>query len=110
MKNKSNAVDFVTGILNAASITFILNTPGFPPLFIGGAVCSSLQFVIQRGLEKLKWVEKYNSYLVTSNQYKNLSAEILTVLTKNNLTNEQYESYLEEVIDKQSLIRDTEIV
>jgi hypothetical protein len=107
-KRIDEGVDFFTSILNATSITLILSTPALPPLFIASAVCSSLQFVICRAQDKMKVKDKYNQYLTTARQYDALRREILTVLSKNHLSNEQYEAYIEEVHDKINLIKDNE--
>jgi hypothetical protein len=109
LKRKDQLIEGFCSILNASSITLILSTPTVPPLFIGSAVCSSLQFVLSRVQEKMKWKDKYHSFLTTSNQYYALASEINVVLHKNHLTNEQYESYIEEVSDKTTLIRDSQI-
>ena len=106
-KRIDDIIDFFASILNASSITLILSTPALPPLFIASAVCSSLQFIITRAQDKMKIKDKYNQFKTTSNQYDALRREILTVLSKNNLSNEEYESYLEEVNDKINLILDS---
>lgn len=106
-KRIDDIIDFFASILNASSITLILSTPALPPLFIASAVCSSLQFVINRAQDKMKIKDKYCQYKTTSNQYDALHREILTVLSKNNLSNEEYEAYLEEVNDKINLILDS---
>lgn len=109
LKKRDQTIDGVCSVLNAGSITLILSTPTVPPLFIASAVCSGLQFILSRVQEKLKWKEKYNSFLTTSNQYYGLASEINVVLHKNHLTNELYEAYIEEVSDKITLVRDSQI-
>lgn len=110
LKKYDNFIDLTTSILNASSITLILSTPAIPPLFIASAVCSGIQFVVCRVQDKMKIKDKYSQYLTTANQYYSLMNEILIVLHKNHLSNEEYQSYIEEVTDKINLIRDTQIL
>ena len=108
-KKYNNIVSFSASLLNASSITLILSTPAIPVLFIPSAVCSSLQFIISRVYEKLNIQDKTLIYLNTSNQYYALMNEIVIVLNKNHLTNEQYGEYIEVITSKIDLIRDTQI-
>lgn len=110
LKKIDDAIDLINSILNASSIALIMSIPAIPPLFIGSGVCSSIQFIISRSQDKMNLKQKYNRHLTSSNQYENLMREIITVLNKNHLTNEQYEAYIEEVHDKLSLISDTALL
>lgn len=109
LKKRDNVIDGVNAVLNATSITCIINSPAVPPLVIAAAVSSALQFVLSRIQDKMRWKEKMTAFLTTSNQYHNMASEICVVLHKNGLSNEQYGEYLEEVNDKISLIRDTQL-
>jgi hypothetical protein len=110
LKRKDNITDGVCSVLNCGTIVCIVNTPVVPPLFIPSAVCSGLQFIISRYTEKMRWKDKYNQYLTTANQYYALNKEILVVLHKNHLTNEQYGDYISEITDKLNLVRDTQLL
>lgn len=110
LKKRDDITDFTTSILNASSISLILASPAIPILFIPASICSSLQFIISQVQSKIDMKNKYNHHLTTSYQYENLCREIVVVLSKNHLSNEQYGDYIEELNDKLSLIQDSQIL
>jgi hypothetical protein len=110
LKKIDDITDFTTSILNASSISLIVSSVSMPLLVIPSAVCSSIQFVIGQVQNKVNLKNRYNRHLTTSYQYEQLAREILIVLSKNHLTNDQYEAYIQEVNDKIGLIQDSEIL
>lgn len=110
LKKYDDIIDASTSLLSASSISCTIIGMTLPPLLIVSASLSGISFIISRVQDKYNLKRRYEQHHLTINQYSNLVREIITVLTKNNLTSEQYHNYLTEVYDKISLIEDTSIV
>lgn len=110
LKRIDDAIDGGCALLTGISISFTVSGIGFPPLLIASACTSGFEFVVSRVQDKYNLKARYTQHNLSINQYSNLAREILTVLTKNNLSNEEYQSYICEITDKISLIEDSSMI
>lgn len=110
LKRLDDFIDMTTATLTGISISLTITGMTLPPLLLASAITSGTSFIIDRVQDKYNFKSKYTQHNLTINQYNNLSREILTVLTKNSLTEEEYHSYIVEITDKLSLIQDTAII
>jgi len=110
IKKIDDFIDMTTATLTGVSISLTITGMTLPPLLIASITTSGLAFIIDRVQDKYNFKSKYTQHNLTINQYNNLAREILAVLTKNNLSPEEYHSYIVEITDKISLIEDTAII
>ena len=104
LKYRDDIIDVITSGLNACSIAFVISSFANPILILVSGISSSIQFIINGIQNKINYKGRYNSHLLTFQQYSDLMREISTVLSKNNLSSEKYQTYIEEVNSKISLI------
>jgi hypothetical protein len=79
-------------------------------VLVASAICSGLSFIVSRTQDKINLKQKYTQHNLTIKQYSDLNREICSVLSKNHLTNEEYQAYIDEIYDKISLIEDTSLI
>lgn len=109
-KRLDNAIDGAKSFLDASSIALIITGATiFPPLVLVSAGLSGMTFVMSSTQNSINLKSKTESYRQTFLQYGNLVREMSAVLMKNNLSSADYQKYLEEVLDKQSLISDGQL-
>lgn len=109
MKKFDDIIDVSNSLLSGVSIGLLITGFEFPPLLIGSACLSGVHFVSSRLQDKYNFKLKYSNHHISLCQYNNLAREITAVLSKNNLSNQEYQNYIEECNDKISLIEDTQI-
>ena len=110
LKKIDDVLDGSNAFLTGASITCTIMGMTLPPLLIASASLSGSSFIISRVQDKYNLKRRYESHKLSIQQYSNLQREILAVLTKNNLTSEEYHHYIQEVYDKISLIEDNSLI
>ena len=110
LKKIDDSIDAINAFLTGSSITCTIMGMTIPPLLILSASLSGSSFIMSRVQDKYNLKRKYEQHKTTILQYGNLQREIMTVLTKNNLSSEDYHHYLQEVYDKISLIDDNSII
>ena len=109
MKKMDDIIDLFTSLLSGGSIALIIVGFTNPGCLIASAVLSGVNFVIVRLQDKYNLKHKYIQHNLSMQQYNDLMREISAVLTKNNLTSDEYQSYIEECYSKISLIEDTQL-
>jgi len=109
MKKIDDIIDLVTALLSGGSIALIIVGFTNPACLIASAILSGVNFVIVRLQDKYNLKHKYIQHNLSMQQYNDLMREISAVLTKNNLTSDEYQSYIEECYSKISLIEDTQL-
>jgi hypothetical protein len=109
-KRIDDFIDGTNALLNGVSISLIISGFGIPPLLVASAITSGVNFILSRFQDKINLKSKYTNHNLSINQYSNLSREILAVLTKNNLSSEEYHNYICEVTDKIALIEDSSLI
>jgi hypothetical protein len=109
LKKFDDRLDVLSSFLSGGSIVLVLVGFEFPPCLVASAVLGSIDFVIKRGQDKYNYKQKYTQHHLTMLQYKDLAREIRAVLSKNHMTSEEYQNYIEECNDKLSLIQDTQL-
>lgn len=109
LKRFDDRLDVLSSILSGSSI--ILVVVGFtnPPCLVASAIIGGIDFIIKRGQDKYNYKQKYTQHNLTMLQYKDLAREIGAVLSKNHMTSQEYQNYIEECNDKLSLIQDTQL-
>ena len=110
LKKIDELIDGTTALLTGCSITCTITGMTIPPLLIASAALSSTSFIISRVQDKYNLKRRYEQHHISINQYSNISREIITVITKNNLSSDEYQNYIVEIYDKISLIEDTSII
>lgn len=109
LKKFDDRLDVFSSFLSGSSIVLVLVGFEFPPCLIASAVLGGIDFIIKRGQDKYNYKQKYLQHNLTMLQYKELAREIRAVLTKNHMTSDEYQNYIEECNDKLSLIQDTQL-
>lgn len=110
LKKIDDVLDAMNAFLTGGSISCTVIGMQLPPLLIVSASLSGTAFIISRVQDKYNLKRRYEQHKITIQQYQGLVREILSVMTKNNLSAEEYQSYVEEIYDKISLIEDTSII
>lgn len=110
LKKTDDVLDGMNAFLTGSSISCTVIGMQLPPLLIVSASLSGTAFIISRVQDKYNLKRRYEQHKITIQQYQGLVREILSVMTKNNLSREEYENYVEEIYDKISLIEDTSII
>jgi hypothetical protein len=108
-KRRSDIIDGINTGLSASSIACLIVGLEFPPVLIPSAILSGLNFIISRVSERYNLPQQYSQHNLTSRQYSDLAREIRIVLSKNHMSSQDYQNYLEEIGDKISLISDSEL-
>ena len=110
LKKTDDILDGLNAFLTGGSISCTVIGMHIPPLLILSASLSGTAFIMSRVQDKYNLKRRYEQHKITIQQYQGLVREILSVMTKNNLTPEEYQNYVEEIYDKISLIEDTSII
>ena len=110
LKRIDQAIDLTVSFLNSCNLALLLTGLSFQPVWIGCIVCSSGALILSRLQQTYNLKHKYNSHNNTVLYYNDISREIITVLHKNHLTNEQLEDFIEYINGKINLIEDNEII
>ena len=110
IKKIDDIIDMSCALMTGTSIALTISGFTIPPLLIASAVTSGASFCISRVQDKINFKSKYTKHNMTINQYNNLIREIITILTKNHLTPDEYHKYIIEVYDKISLIDDSALI
>ena len=108
-KIKDDVIESFNALLNATSITLIVIGFAMPPLLIASASLSGSHFIISSIQNKYNLKQRYLQHSQTMQHYDNLGREVNAVLTKNNLSSEQYQTYIEEINNQLSLIHSNQI-
>ena len=109
LKRVDESLDAFNALLTGTSISLIVAGMGIPPLLIASASISGGSFIIQRVQDKFNMKQKYMTHNLTFSQYSDLAREITSVLSKNNLSQDEYHRYIVECLDKISLIEDSQL-
>ena len=110
LKKIDDVIDATNALLTGASISCTIMGIGIPVLLIVSASLSGISFISSRVQDKYNLKQRYEQHKLSIHQYSNIIREITSVLTKNNLTSEEYHNYLTEIYDKISLIEDSSII
>jgi hypothetical protein len=110
MKKLDDVIDVSNTILNSSSISCTILGIGIPPLLVVSASLSGISFIMSQVQTKYNIKRKCEQHNTSINQYSNIVREIMTVLSKNNLSSEEYHIYIVEVYDKISLIEDSSLI
>jgi hypothetical protein len=110
LKKIDDLVDATNALLTGASISCTILGIGAPPLLIVSASLSGISFISSRVQDKYNLKQRYEQHKMSIHQYSNITREITSILTKNNLSSEEYHNYLTELYDKISLIEDGSII
>jgi len=108
-KRIDDMLDLTNALLSGTSISLIAVGFTIPPFLIASASLSSIAFILSRCQDKYNFKSRYTQNHLTLCQYNDLAREIRAVLSKNNLTSDQYQLFIEECYDKMSLIEDSQI-
>lgn len=106
LKRIDNCLDISNSFLNASSIALIISGISLPPLLIISASCSGINFVLGRIQDKVNLKQKIEQLKQSINQYSSIINEIVVVLSKNNLSSNEYSNYMQEIYDKISLLEE----
>ena len=109
LKKIDDIIGVVSSTLNASSIALVIVGFSNPIFLVISAVCSGLDFILCRIMDKYDLKSKHLQHQNTNREYSDLVREISIVLLKNNMTSDEYTRYLEEVSDKISMIENYEI-
>ena len=110
LKWKDDVIDILTSLLNATSIALMISGLTFPPILIGAISCSGIAYVITQVQRSYNLKYRYTLHDITHKQYLDTIKKIDEVLTKNGLTGEQYEYFIQNMNEKCSLIDDARII
>lgn len=103
-------LEFLTATLSGISISLIVAGFDSPTCLLISAITSATEFVLSRAQNQYNFKEKYSQLNTSLRQYNDLVREITTVLSKNHMSSNDYQDYIEEVHAKLSLIEDSEIL
>lgn len=110
LKKVDDRIDFFNATSSGTAIILIVIGFTNPVCLLASAILSGINFVVSRGQDKLNFKSKYTQHLTTFQQYTDLAREIQVVMTKNNLTSDQYQDYIDELTSKRSLIEDSQLI
>lgn len=110
LKWKDDIIDISTSLLNATSIALMISGLSFPPVLLGAITCSGLAYIITQVQKSYNLKHRYTLHDITYKQYLDTIKKIDEVLTKNGLTGEQYEYFIQNMNEKCSLIDDARIL
>lgn len=110
LKKIDDIIDVSTSFLTGSSITCTVMGMTAPPLLIASASLSGLAFIMSGVQDKYNLKRRYEQLKMSIQQYSNLIREIIAVLSKNNLTSDEYHNYITEIYDKISLIEDSSLI
>ena len=110
LKKLDDRLDFFTAILNGTAIVLIMAGFTNPSCLLASIIISSVDFVITRAQDKMNFKAKYTNHLTTYQQYADLAREMGAVLSKNNMTSQEYQNYIEEINSKIPLIEDSQLI
>jgi hypothetical protein len=110
LKKIDDVIDVFTSFLTGSSITCTISGMTAPQLLIVSASLSGLAFIMSGVQDKYNLKRRYEQHKMSIQQYSNLIREIIAVLSKNNLTSEEYHNYITEIYDKISLIEDSSLI
>lgn len=110
LKKIDDILDGLSAFMTGTSITCTVMGMTLPPLLIVSASLSGSSFIMSRVQDKYNLKRRYETHKMSVLQYSNLQREILTVLTKNNLSSEEYHHYIQECYDKISIIEDNSLI
>ena len=109
-KSWDEFLEFLTATLSGISIALIVAGFDSPICLLISAIASSVEFVLSRAQNQYNFKEKFTQLNTSLRQYNDLVREITTVLSKNHMSSNDYQDYIEEVNAKLSLIEDSEIL
>lgn len=109
LKKISDFFEITTSVLGTANVGLIVSGLSYPPLLIGGAVSSAISFVLSQIHRSSRINYKIERYDITSKQYNELARHIMSVMSKNNLTADQYSCFIDEINMQISFIADAQI-
>lgn len=110
IKKWDDRIDFFNAISSGTAIILIVVGFANPPCLLASAVVSGVEFIVSRGQDKWNLKAQYTQHHTTHHQYNDLAREIQAVMSKNNMTSEEYQNYIEEINGKMSLIEDSQLI
>ena len=109
LKRIDTLIDISNSLLTGISISLTISGMAIPPLLIASASLSGLTFVSSRVQDKANLKAKYTSHNQTFQNYSDLARSITVVLAKNNLSQAEYHNFIQETLDRISLIESSQL-
>ena len=110
LKFINDMLDLSLAFLQSAGISCTVLGMTYPVLLPISAVVSGVAFIGSRLQDKYNFKTKLAQHQLTIRQFNHISREIVAVLSKNNLSEDEYYNYIIEIQDKISLIEDSSII
>jgi hypothetical protein len=108
-KRIDKLIDVTNTILSSSSITLIVIGFTVPPILVLSACISGGSFILSRVQDKLDYKSEIVSLHLTITQYNNIGRYINAVLIKNNLSNNEYHSFVCEILERIKLIDESQL-
>jgi len=110
LKKWDDRIDLLVSFLNSANIACLISGLTYPPILIASIVCSGLGLIVSRVQQSYNFKHRYTTHNNTINNYNEVAREIITILHRNHLTNEQLQEYIEYINSKLDIIEGSSIL